>query len=89
MGIDIQKSCSLSLDEYEYLISIKPTKKNVKEQNVLHTINFFIQKNRSIPQEFKMQMRNLFTGNKEISFKQNMKDDLVLYLKKRIDKNHL
>lgn len=76
----------LSLDEYYYLSSIKPTKKNVKEQKVLHTINFFIQKNRSIPQEFKMQMRNLFTGNKEITFNQNMKDDLVLYLKKRIDK---
>ncbi len=79
----------LSLDEYYYLSSIKPTKRNIKEQKIIHTINFFIQKNRSIPQEFKMQMRNLFTGNKEITFHQDMKDDLVLCLKKRIGRNHL
>lgn len=73
----------LSLDEYDYFYSIKPTKKNIKENKMLLTLNYFIQKNRGIPQEFKMQMRNLFTGDKDIIFDENMKEDLISYLKKR------
>ncbi len=73
----------LSLDEYAYFCSIMPTKKNIRENKMLLTLNYFIQKNRGIPQEFKMQMRNLFTGDKEIRFDENMKDDIISYLKKR------
>lgn len=73
----------LSLDEYEYFCSIKPTKKNIRENKMLKTLNYFIQKNKGIPQEFKMQMRNLFTGDKEIRFDEDMKDDIISYLKKR------
>lgn len=73
----------LSLDEYTYFCTIKPTKKNVKENKMLKTLNYFIQKNMGIPQEFKMQMRNLFAGNKEIVFDENIKNDVICYLKKK------
>jgi len=73
----------ISIDEYNFIHSIKQNKKNVREDKMLKTLNYFIQKNRGIPQEFKMQMRNLFTGNKEIIFNQNIEKDLLVYLKKR------
>lgn len=34
----------LTLDEYEYFSSIKPTKKNARENKMLVTLNYFIQK---------------------------------------------
>lgn len=78
----------ISIDEYNFIHSIKLNKKNVREDKMLKTLNYFIQKNRSIPQEFKMQMRNLFTGNHEITFNQNIKEDLVVFLKRKNKNNN-
>lgn len=73
----------ISIDEYNLVHSIKLNKKNVREDKMLKTLNYFIQKNRGIPQEFKMQMRNLFTDNQQIIFDQNMKKDLLTYSKRK------
>ncbi len=72
----------ISMEEYSFIQSITPTKRNVREETVSKALNYFIQKNRGLPQEFKMQMRNLFTGNHEISFSKDLKEDLILSLKR-------
>lgn len=70
----------LTDEEFKYAFSIN------KFPNIdnLVAINYFIQKNNGIPQNFKIELRNLLNANKEIEFSEDVKYDLSDYIRKKI-----
>lgn len=72
----------LSEEELHVAFSVKqfPSYEN------LVAINYFIQKNRGVPQSFKNEMRNLLNAQKEIDFSENIKYDICDYVRSRCNK---
>jgi len=69
----------LTEEDFKYAMSVKryPSIENLK------AINYFIQKDNGIPQLFKVELRKLLVGNKEISFTEDLKFDICEYILKR------
>lgn len=68
----------LLLTEEEFQIAMNISKWPSVEN--LKAINYFIQKNNSIPQVFKLELRNLFSGDKDITFSVDVEYDINDYL---------
>ena len=71
----------LDENEFKYAFSIN------KFPNIdnLVAINYFIQKNNGIPQNFKEELKNIFSAKRELQFKEDVKYDIGEYIQKRVN----
>lgn len=70
----------LTNEEFEFVCNLS----RKSRWKSMSAINYFIQKNKGIPMQFKLELRNLFEGNHDIVMNDTIREDLHDYLTKRL-----